>query len=378
MHPERVPTEQTPIQLAGARKVAEYVTRIQQGQESRERIIDGLPPAFVRAIDSALGDEPEREVEQVNVETREVLPHALVQVPSQYEGIPPEILDEIWTIPEYIDPEKTRTEQARKRAVIAMLEEQERAASIVTEQTTQDAEQLEEIRLRLRAASGFEKKGTPTVSKTEQIQDPFGTFRVKHGETDTGMFWYEYRNIRAKELKESGQLEWGKERIYFDVPLIKLEQLRDIVMRVARDAQVPVAFKHLDVAQSLPSAMDGKETRFVANFATQEDAIRFYQALSFDEMYKTIQSDRNISYGGYRVSSLAEYANGYRESREALTRIVQEGAFNDQGRWQWNAPGGRIMSIDSTEYQALKQQYDTLTAKVADAERTWQRALTRG
>lgn len=45
-------------------------------------------------------------------------PKQEVAVPPQYRGMHPDAIEEIWTIPQYVDPEKTRAEHERKRQVL--------------------------------------------------------------------------------------------------------------------------------------------------------------------------------------------------------------------------------------------------------------------
>ena len=107
-------------------------------------------------------------------------------------------------------------------------------------------------------------------------QDKFSEFRMKNGETDQGFFWNEYRNAIAKELKNSGKFEWGKERIYFDVSIQDCEKLRNLAFKISSEQKIPIAFKYIDDEKTFPIHKDGNETRFVMNFVSSDDARRFY------------------------------------------------------------------------------------------------------
>lgn len=89
------------------------------------------------------------------------LPEATKQkmeiIPPQYKGLNSEALDEIWTIPEYVDVEKTNSEKQRKERALLFLKEQEQLAEnsrgdleqIKTVQEVSDAEKLSEVRKKL-------------------------------------------------------------------------------------------------------------------------------------------------------------------------------------------------------------------------------------
>lgn len=92
---------------AGEQKVQEYAERIRKG-ESRDAIIQGLPESFRSAIDREVGKSTEQAV-----------------IPPQYAGMSAEAVDFIWTIPEYIDPEKTKQEKEKKEKALEVLRAKE-------------------------------------------------------------------------------------------------------------------------------------------------------------------------------------------------------------------------------------------------------------
>jgi hypothetical protein len=198
----------------------------------------------------------------------------------------------------------------------------------------------------------------------ESIGDKdFEEFKVKNGETDIGVFWYEYGNIAAKNLKESGQLEWGKERIYFDIPLDNMEELRDLSFELAKSEKIPIAFKHLDVQKTYQVDLkpDSETTRFVANFASVKDAKRFYQALQQREEYKKMKSDRNLDYHGYNIDGVANYASGYRERREPLKRIVETAQKNPDNTYSYySADGSKQVTITEEQYNNFADQFNAM------------------
>lgn len=207
----------------------------------------------------------------------------------------------------------------------------------------------------------------------EELEDKdFEEFKVKNGETDIGVFWYEYGNAAAKKLKESGKLEWGKERIYFDISLDNMEELRDLAFELAKREKIPIAFKHLDIQKThqVDLKPDSKTTRFVANFASVEDAKRFYQALQHRDEYKKMKSDRNLDYHGYNIDGVANYASGYREKREPLKRIIETAQQNPDNTYSYySADGSKQITITEEQYNNFVDQFNAMP----DPEETWKK-----
>ncbi len=207
-------------------------------------------------------------------------------------------------------------------------------------------------------------------------RDPHEHFSVSNGETDAGFFWYQYRNKEAKRLKESGDFEWGKERIYFDVPFSDMEKLRDVAIRVAGERKIALAFKYIDVEKTFDSQKDGLETRFVANFASREDAQRFFGALYETPEYKSIVPDRSIGYNGIRIDEVAEYASGFREKRGALERIALGAHLNPQsGEYEFVSDSGRMISISRAEYEKFRLEYEENCKLMEETEREWREVV---
>lgn len=205
----------------------------------------------------------------------------------------------------------------------------------------------------------------------EGLEDKdFEEFKVKNGETDIGVFWYEYGNAASKKLKESGKLEWGKERIYFDIPLDNMEELRDLAFELTKNEKIPIAFKHLDIQKThkIDLKQDSETTRFVANFASVEDAKKFYEALQQREEYKKMKSDRNLDYHGYNIDGVAHYASGYREKREPLKRIIETAQKNPDNTYSYySADGSRKITITEEQYNNFTDQFNAMP----DPEETW-------
>lgn len=283
-------------------------------------------------------------------------------IPTQYEGLDAETLDFIWTIPEYIDPEKTQQEKERKSKAIEYLRKEEVRKNKKEENKLNSEEEAEIIRTKL---------GVSDMSKPEFLQqDEFTEFRMKNGETDEGFFWNEYRNKKAKEMKNSGEFEWGKERIYFDIKIEDVEKLRDISIEIAGKNQIPIAFKYIDDKKTFPVHKDGKETRFVANFANSDDARRFYKLLSVSPEYRSLIGDRKLDYKGIRIDDIAEYASGFREKRGALERILSA-KQNDLGNYEYISDNGRQMSISPEIYKNFIEQYQKMEEGMNREREKW-------
>lgn len=340
------------IENSGQKKIKEYVDRIKTG-ESKDGILEGLPDIFKTSI--------EKELERLEAEENKNF-NEEITVPSQYEGLPSFVLEEIWTIPVYVDTEKTRAELEKKQKVLEILKQKETEKDTDEEKGMLDGEKVEEIR---------QKMGLVPKIEQAEIETPFNKFSVANGETDNGVFWYQYRNKKAKELKETGQFEWGKERIYFDIKMEDMEKLRDLVMHVAGRENIAIAFKYLDSEKTLPIQKDGKETRFVVNFATEGDAKKFLLSIKNESEYKSFISDRNLSHDGIRVDGIAEYASGFREGRAALERIMQGAFSDDKSKYTYKSEYGREITINPDQYDVFKKQYDKFSNEIAAKQKEW-------
>jgi hypothetical protein len=206
------------------------------------------------------------------------------------------------------------------------------------------------------------QKETPT--------DDYGNFDYGNGETVPGVWWNAYDSKAAKTLKKEGKFQWGKERIYFDIPTDQMETLKGLTQKIAQEKQIPIAFKYLDTAKSEPWTSQD-ETRFVANFASIEDAKRFYEALRQSAEYQKMKSDRNFDYHGHNIDGVAHYASGYREQREPLKRIIETAKRNPDGTYSYkSADGKKDMQIEEWQYEKFKKDH----AAIPDPKEAWEKA----
>lgn len=109
----------------GVAKIAEYADRIASG-ETLESVLDGLPTSMRQAVESLVNSEKVNAVEVSSTD-------ASLRLPPQYEGLSAEIIEELWTIPIYVGPEKTRSENENKRRVLENLRLKEKEAEIRNE-----------------------------------------------------------------------------------------------------------------------------------------------------------------------------------------------------------------------------------------------------
>lgn len=143
---------------AAEKKIEEYVERIKNG-ESRDSIFQGLPPSFTSALEKRLS-----EISQENKDNE------MDTIPSKYafDGIDSETLDFIWTIPEYIDEDKTRKIKEWKARCVAALKKQEEKHNKITERKVEDNKKIKEIRSLL----GIEEFAKDAETQGETIDAP--------------------------------------------------------------------------------------------------------------------------------------------------------------------------------------------------------------
>lgn len=131
--------------LSGSeQKIQEYVARI-KGGESKDSILQGLPPSFVAGIEAGM-NESEQTPEAKNESTEITEQKDVVNAPPQYKGLDAGTLDFIWTIPEYIDTEKTKQEKERKQKVIDALRKKESSRTEVEERKLTDEVKVGQIK----------------------------------------------------------------------------------------------------------------------------------------------------------------------------------------------------------------------------------------
>lgn len=170
-------------------------------------------------------------------------------------------------------------------------------------------------------------------------------------------------------MAHEGKLKWGKERIYFEIPMEKCNALRNLVMTTAHEGKLPVAFKYLDATKSNQPSING-DTRFVVNFASTKDAKTFYELLKQKPEYQKLRPDRTMDYHGHQLDNIAHYASGYRETRGALQRIAKA-VKNPDGTYTYKKENGKDpMTITESQYNIFMDQLRAMP----DPKATWERA----
>ncbi len=130
--------------LSGSgQKIQEYIDRIRAG-ESRDSITQGLPPSFVAGIEAGLIQEGSSEFK--NEDAVIIDQQHEIDIPPQYRGLDADTLDFAWTIPEYIDREKTEREKERKQKVVDALRKKESDGIRAQEGKLVDGVKIEQIR----------------------------------------------------------------------------------------------------------------------------------------------------------------------------------------------------------------------------------------
>lgn len=114
-------------------------------QESQEKKLEAKPPVEI---------SPSEFFESLDRQSSEI------EVPPQYKGMDADTLEFAWTIPEYVDPEKTKNEKARKQKVIAMLRQKEANTEGI--------------------ASGVGGESDDTGEAQEKVESPAGTEQLEH------------------------------------------------------------------------------------------------------------------------------------------------------------------------------------------------------
>lgn len=172
-----IPTT-TPL-TGGAAKVAELAARINSGSATEAETLRDLPPGFAMSVREQLAPKTETittriegtpfspESHTINLDSSFVPKDADV-MPPQYRGITdPEALDIMWTVPVYVDPEKTKFELARKQRAMDSLKMnvQQENANIAE---AREIVQLDSVRTQLEQLDTPAEQPTPTIEAAQE------------------------------------------------------------------------------------------------------------------------------------------------------------------------------------------------------------------
>ncbi len=150
MRPFSSETPTTTPLTGGAAKVAELAARINSGSATEAEILRDLPPGFAQSVR-----------EQLTPKDADVMP-------PQYRGITdPEALDIMWTVPIYVDPQKTESERARKQRAMDSLKAnaQHENASIAE---AHEIVRLDSVRTQLEQLDTPTEQPAPAVEATRE------------------------------------------------------------------------------------------------------------------------------------------------------------------------------------------------------------------
>lgn len=145
--------------IGGNKKVKEYIDRISAG-EDKETIFQGLPASFRDAIEAGIKKPEEKKVDSIKEQ--------LEIIPPQWKGLTAEALAEIWTVPMYVDEEKTRFELERKRKALEYLQAKERESEEFSLLEKADEQKIEEIRKKL--SDTFGGSESPRASTENPVE----------------------------------------------------------------------------------------------------------------------------------------------------------------------------------------------------------------
>ena len=152
--------------------------------------------------------------------------------------------------------------------------------------------------------------------------EKYSFFINKKFETVRGACWDYFENLISRELTDKEEFVYGKQRLYLEIPLSELENVKEITEYIASHNNIPVQFKFIDQEKSDPEVVT-ETTRFVLNFKDINDTRKFYSLLSKNKIYQKIIPDRNHDYYGYQIDDKASYASGYTENREDEIRGIE-------------------------------------------------------
>jgi hypothetical protein len=114
--------------LGSEQKLQEYISRI-KGGESKDSILQGLPPSFVEGIEAGMNQQEDEPI-----------------IPPQYKNLDANTLEFIWTVPEYVDAEKTRLEKEKKQKAIDYIRRKELEEIEGQENKLSEEVEMEQIR----------------------------------------------------------------------------------------------------------------------------------------------------------------------------------------------------------------------------------------
>lgn len=199
--------------------------------------------------------------------------------------------------------------------------------------------------------------------------EKYSFFINKKFETVRGACWDYFENLVSRELTDQEKFVYGEQRLYLEIPLSELENIKEITQYIASHNNIPVQFKFIDQEKSDPEVVTGI-TRFVLNFKDINDTRKFYSLLSENESYQKIIPDRNRDYYGYQIDNKTSYAFGYTENREDEIRGIEyykknfsKTADGNYVSMNPNPESGKFEFLSSGDYEDIISRSPSIKSK---------------
>ncbi|OQB59990.1 MAG: hypothetical protein BWX94_01569 [Tenericutes bacterium ADurb.Bin140] len=265
---------------AGEIKVNEYVSRI-QGGESKDSIFQGLPESFRSRIEDKLAQSTEEDEKGI---------------PPQYRGLNSEILDEIWTIPEYVDREKTKELKDKKAKAVAALRERELSETVKKERQAADEQKIAELRQQLGIEKPLESPAATAKAETSHPSAETGSLSIEERKKLSG--WNAGYEL-AKIAKQQGlDLSTLSREEYVDYAIQNFLAIDDSQLRM------PPWQRMCESAQEIVAT--NKEKR--ALISKEADAA--FSKFCFEIQKKAGEDDRSIQ-DGIRIRQGTKDSNSW-------------------------------------------------------------------
>lgn len=275
----------------GEKKALEYAKRILTG-ESKESVLQGLSESFVNGIEDKLAELTE---ENDN------------GIPPQYRGLNSEVLNEIWTIPEYADRDKTKQLKEKKEGIIAALQRKELFRKRADERRAADEQKIAELRGRLGIK---EKESHEDLSASAQQEiSPNGGIDLLNTEERKNLSGWSASYELAKVAKRQGlDLSTLSREEYANYAIQNFLAIDDSQLRMSPWQRMCESPEEI-IAVS-------KEKKALIN----EETDKAFNAFCFDMKNKANEDDRFIQ-DGIRVRQ------GTRDSNSWLFFKINNGAI---------------------------------------------------
>ncbi len=178
-------------------------------------------------------------------------------MPPQYEGLDSESLDFIWDIPEYLDPEKTKSEKERKNRALAYVRVDEEKKKRKEETKRTEQSQIEDLRNKLGATMPNENTEKPDFGGDEQLEGIYNTMTNIAGGAKEGL----QNDFERKIQKYVDEIQSGKDKEYVlsGIP----EKWRKIVEERLAAESTSLSKEQKEVKKNFDSLSDSEVESFM-------------------------------------------------------------------------------------------------------------------